>query len=497
MCPVIPEAGHFVLSAEFPFLFEPVVEQARAGDVQVQPFEREHALGFVVGIEALQLPVYEFGKGFRVGRRRLELHEPFVRPAFPLFHKDGGCGEFIHFRARFPASVIQGFGGVVNDYLFAEGVDKQLCASRNLEFVGFHGREHDGVAYHVPPEPAVRGDYHGVIHAGLHFFEQQRAGLCLAQFAHRHKLIIYVVVQHQQHRRVCRVVLQAEEAFRGVVGLHVLHLRVGQQAMVLFAVGRETDAPVDEQFQVRPHLVQVGFPRALQYLVDDRQEPRRHAREAAHVLLDRDFAYFLDFLLPIAHQHDGRLRRLHQVCPERRVRNHDGREVAIAAIGVRRAHFAAAAQGEGLPPESRGIGIQAVEHGNGVLSAPEVAFLQPAGADGNELALCVRRARRLGKPPHVFVPQQVVLAFHHPFDVGGDVLVMHHGQAVAELFRRQDGGEIIFFPVFRPRCACQQILQSLPLHFHGVCLEIVDLRQALLGEETEYRVDKCHNYYIR
>ena len=43
----------------------------------------------------------------------------------------------------------------------------------------------------------------------------------------------------------------------------------------------------------------------FQNLIDDGQEPRRHACQATHVFLDGRFAYLFDFFVPIGHQHDG------------------------------------------------------------------------------------------------------------------------------------------------------------------------------------------------
>ena len=53
---LVGEAGDFVLSAEFPAHFHPVVEEAGARHHDFEPLQRDvvRALGFVVAVELLQ-----------------------------------------------------------------------------------------------------------------------------------------------------------------------------------------------------------------------------------------------------------------------------------------------------------------------------------------------------------------------------------------------------------------------------------------------------------
>ena len=127
-----------------------------------------------------------------------------------------------------------------------------LRAPGDDELVGVPARETDGVAEHVAPQSARGRDEHGVVLARLDSPE----GYYLVG-AHLLELVEHVVVEHQQHGLVVRVVLQAKEALAGVVGLHVVHLVARDEAFVLLTVGREGHAAVEEHLQVGPHLLQV------------------------------------------------------------------------------------------------------------------------------------------------------------------------------------------------------------------------------------------------
>lgn len=147
-----------------------------------------------------------------------------------------------------------------------------------LKLVGAGGGELHRVADHVAPQPAVGGNDDGVVYSGFDFFQQQRFRVGFAEFAHGNELVVHTVVEHEQHRRIGGVVLQTEESLGGVVRFEIFHFRVGQEPLVLLAIGCEVDSPVDEKFEVRPHLVEVGFARAFENPVNKRQKPRGNSR---------------------------------------------------------------------------------------------------------------------------------------------------------------------------------------------------------------------------
>ena len=85
----------------------------------------------------------------------------------------------------------------------------------------------------MAPQSATRGDEHRIVAAQFHAFEGHDVGTFAAQLVHGQKFVEDAIVEHQQHRGVCRVVLYAEESLAGVVGLHVVHPRFGDDALVL------------------------------------------------------------------------------------------------------------------------------------------------------------------------------------------------------------------------------------------------------------------------
>ena len=84
---------------------------------------------------------------------------------------------------------------------------------------------------------------------------------------HRHELIEHTIVQHQQHRLVCRVILQAKEALAGIIGLHIVHVRTGNQLLILLTIGREGHTAMEEHLQIGPYFLQMSLARQLHHAV--------------------------------------------------------------------------------------------------------------------------------------------------------------------------------------------------------------------------------------
>ena len=117
-----------------------------------------------------------------------------------------------------------------------------------------------------------------------------------------------------------------------------------------------------------------------------------------------------------------------------------GRKVAHQAVWVVQPRAVAAAQYEALAAEEAALGVLAQVDGHGVASTPVVGVVQRLVADGQELALVVRGARRLGEPFHLRGPQQSLFALPHALHVALDVFIRLHGQAVVEVLVVADGG---------------------------------------------------------
>lgn len=51
--------------------------------------------------------------------------------------------------------------------------------------------------------------------------------------------------------------MYGEESFGSVIGLDVVHVGVGDELPVLFAIGCETDSSVEKNFEVGPYFREV------------------------------------------------------------------------------------------------------------------------------------------------------------------------------------------------------------------------------------------------
>ena len=70
--------------------------------------------------------------------------------------------------------------------------------------------------------------------------------------------------------------MESEESFRSIVGFHVVHLVGRDEAQVLFAVGGESYASVEEHFEIGPHLGEVFGTRNLHQAHQHSHHPRGH-----------------------------------------------------------------------------------------------------------------------------------------------------------------------------------------------------------------------------
>ena len=90
---------------------------------------------------------------------------------------------------------------------------------------------------------------------------------------HGDELVENVIVGHEQHRRVSGVALYAKESLAGIIGLHVVHVWRRDELLILWAIGRESDATMEEHFQVGPHFFEVFLATQLHDAHQHRQHP--------------------------------------------------------------------------------------------------------------------------------------------------------------------------------------------------------------------------------
>ena len=275
--------------------------QRLQGDVLV-------SLGLVVAVQVLQLHVQQVSKLLDVTRRMRELDEPLVTTLGIGIHKDGSCRIFQHLGTCLFAGIGQTTLGIVDNEFLAKGIDKALGAPGDDKLIGVDRGEADCVAYHVTPQ-ATRGGYqHGVVLVFLH--TPQRHDITSV---HRLEFIEHAVVEHQQHRLVGRVVLQSEEALRSIISLHIMHVRRRDKLLILLTVRRKGHTSVEEHFQVRPHLFQMGLPRDFHHAVEYGEHPRRNTTDVGDILVHRLTGYPFTLYLEIAKQCGLLLWNTHQV----------------------------------------------------------------------------------------------------------------------------------------------------------------------------------------
>ena len=120
-----------------------------------------------------------------------------------------------------------------------------------------------------------------------------------AHLFERDELVEHVVVEHEGHGAIARIGLETEETLRGVVGFHVAHARGRDESVVLFAIGGEGHAAVEENFEVGPHLIERFCACTFEHFHDHRHHPRRNPRNRSHVFVEGFFGNELTFAVEI------------------------------------------------------------------------------------------------------------------------------------------------------------------------------------------------------
>ena len=202
-----------------------------------------------------------------------KLHQPLVTAFAFSVHEDRGCRIFQYLYTRLTACFGQAHLDIVYNQLFTKGIYEELGASCDDELVWVLAGETHRVANHVAPQSAGGTDEHGIVPACLHSPKGHDMRIGAFQLVHGDELIEDTVVEHEAHGEVGGVVLNAEEAFAGIVGLHVVHVGRRYQFPVLLAVRRERHTSMEEHFQIGPHLGQVVLTCNLQHTVHHGEHP--------------------------------------------------------------------------------------------------------------------------------------------------------------------------------------------------------------------------------
>ena len=249
-----------------------------------------------------------------------------------LVHKHWGCRIFEHLGSCLLTGIGQTLFGIVNNQFLAKGIDEVLRASADDELIGIGGGELHRVAQHITPETTRGRDHHRIVLALLHTPEGYYRGILLAKFIHRDELVEHTIVEHEQHGLVGRVILNAEEALTGIIGLLVVHIGRGDQSLVLFPVRREGHTPMEEHLDIGPHLFQMGLTCEVHHTSQHREHPGRYAREVGDILVHRLLGNALTLHLEVGQQGyllAGHPNQIHQRID---VLDEDGTQVAYQRI---------------------------------------------------------------------------------------------------------------------------------------------------------------------
>ena len=177
-----------------------------------------------------------------------------------------------------------GMVGIMHHQFFAKGVDETTGAAGNgnldrIELFNLHS-----VAQAITPQAVGCGDNQLIGAPLLDFPDGIDLGSLAFTLLNRQELIEHAHIEQQQHRPARPVALHREEALAGVVGVEEMHLAHVADCLILLPVRLKGNTPVEEDFQIGPHLMQTGFARFLEHLPEDDEKPRGHTAQVGHIL---------------------------------------------------------------------------------------------------------------------------------------------------------------------------------------------------------------------
>ena len=234
-------------------------------------------LCLIVGVDLLEFRIEDSGKLLQRLRFPGELDEPLMAAFCLRIHIDR-CRRIVGYLCPGGlAGRLETLFGIVHDQLFTESIDEVLCPSGDDELIRMGRSKLNRVADFITPQSAGGADEHGIVASCLHARQWNNVRVFTAELVHGQELVKHTIVYHERQTAVRRVVLYAEEAFGGVVSLHVVHVRLGDELLVLLPVRCEGDAAMEEHLQIGPYLLQMLLAAQLHHTYQYGQHPRRHA----------------------------------------------------------------------------------------------------------------------------------------------------------------------------------------------------------------------------
>ena len=135
------------------------------------------------------------------------------------------------------------------------------------------GSEPHRIANEVAPQAPVCANHNCIILSNFHLLYTHCFRMVLTVFTHRHELVEYAIIEHQEHVIGVQPILYSKEPFRGIVGLYIIHRKRWNQFAELIAIRLETYPAMPEQLEVRPNFFDAFSSLQFQYPLEQYHGP--------------------------------------------------------------------------------------------------------------------------------------------------------------------------------------------------------------------------------
>ena len=214
--------------------------------------------------------------------------------------------------------------------MLAEGGEHVGGAAGDEETRRLHIDEAYCVADDIGEEARAGGHRHGIVDVRLDGRRPMARRTGGAQFVHRHELEEEAVVEAELQALARTAVGGGDEALRSRIDLAHVDVLTREQRLEAGAIGREIDAAMDEEAQIRERGACGLAARVAQrtHALKEDQHPGRRAGEDADVLVERRLGDAGELFIPVGEKGDLRRREGIGLRPARQRRGGDGGEIA-------------------------------------------------------------------------------------------------------------------------------------------------------------------------
>ena len=384
-----------MLASQLALALEPVVEEVRTSLHDFQVLERHvvESLGLIVAVDFLQTLVEERCKLVEVGRFLGELYQPLVTALGIAVHIDWSCRVFSHLCPCLLTGIVKSLLGIIHDEFFAEGIDEVLGTTCDDKLVWILARKLHGITYQISPQATRGRDDHRIVLAHLDALQGYDGRMVGAKLIHRNKLIEDIIIYHERHGRVARIVLQAKESLAGIVGLHIVHVGRRDELLVLLAIRSEGDATMEEHLQIRPHFLQMLLAREFHDTHQHTEHPTRDTRYVGHILVHGLPGDAVTLHLEVAQESRLLLRHTYHIGKRIDVLDEDGTEVAHQTARNIIVRGMATSENQTLPIKEFALWVITEIIGHGIIPTLVVDAMQAVMGNRNKLAFVIGGTR--------------------------------------------------------------------------------------------------------